>query len=119
MSRARRQAYTARDIIMADLGNPPRIADLAEMVGLSQRRLNEAFRLVFDASPVQCLMHWRLDMAYRLLATGELTVKQVAHRAGYAHVKQFLAGVRAPFRSSAHRYAGRRKGLPSISRQYE
>ena len=89
MSRARRQAYTARDIIMADLGNPPRIADLAEMVGLSQRRLNEAFRLVFDASPVQCLMHWRLDMAYRLLATGELTVKQVAHRAGYAHVSNF------------------------------
>jgi AraC-like DNA-binding protein len=89
MTRARRQAYAARDIIMADLGDPPRIADLAEMVGLSQRRLNEAFRLVFDASPLQCLVHWRLDMAYRLLAAGELTVKQVAHRAGYAHVSNF------------------------------
>ncbi len=89
MSRARRQAYAARDIIMADLGDPPRIADLAEMVGLSQRRLNEAFRLVFDASPLQCLVHWRLDMAHRLLAAGELTVKQVAHRAGYAHVSNF------------------------------
>lgn len=89
MTSARRQAYAARDIMMADLANPPRIADLAEMVGLSQRRLNEAFRLVFDASPLQCLVHCRLDMAYRLLAAGELTVKQVAHRAGYAHVSNF------------------------------
>lgn len=89
MTKARRHAYAARDIIMAELGAPPRIADLAEKVGLSQRRLNEAFLLVFDASPLQCVIHWRLDMAYRLLAAGDLSVKQVAHRAGYAHVSNF------------------------------
>jgi AraC-like DNA-binding protein len=88
-SPARRAAYAARDIVLADPANPPRIADLAETVGLSQRRLSEAFRLAFDASPQQCLVNWRLEMASRLLATGELTVKQVAFRAGYAHVSNF------------------------------
>jgi AraC-like DNA-binding protein len=88
-ARARRHAYAARDILMADLGNPPRIADLAEQVGVSQRQLNEAFHLVFDASPLNCLVQWRLDMAYRLLASGELSVKQVAWRAGYSHVSNF------------------------------
>jgi AraC-like DNA-binding protein len=88
-SPTRRAAYAARDIVLADPANPPRVADLAETVGLSQRRLNQAFRLAFDASPLQCLVRWRLEMACRWLATGELTVKQVAYRAGYAHVSNF------------------------------
>lgn len=87
--RGRRHALAARDIIMADLAHPPRISDLAQQVGLSQRRLNEIFREEFDGSPLQCLLRWRLDMARQLLADGELTVKQVAHMAGYAHVSNF------------------------------
>jgi AraC-like DNA-binding protein len=114
MSRARRQAHAARDIIMADLENPPRIADLAEMVGLSQRRLNEAFRLVFDSSPLQCLVHWRLDMAYRLLATGELTVKQVAHRAGYAHVSNFSLAFGRRFGHPPTATLGEKRGIACV-----
>lgn len=87
--RARRLALAAREIFEADPANPPRIGDVARQVGLSQRRLNEVFREVFDASPLQCLVHWRLDQARQLLAAGELTVKQVAHQAGYAHVSNF------------------------------
>jgi AraC-like DNA-binding protein len=87
--RGRKSALAARDIIMADLANPPRIADLAQQVGLSQRRLNEIFHEEFDGSPLQCLVRWRLDMARQLLASGERTVKQVAHMAGYAHVSNF------------------------------
>lgn len=49
--RSRRYANAARDLIMADLTNPPRIEDVAKQVGLSQRRLNEIFREVFQASP--------------------------------------------------------------------
>lgn len=114
MGKARRHAYAARDIIMADLGNPPRIADLAEMVGLSQRRLNEAFRLVFDASPVQCLTRWRLDMAYRLLATGELTVKQVAHRVGYAHVSNFSLAFARRFGHPPTGTPGKERGISCV-----
>lgn len=87
--RERRFAMAARDIMMADLANPPRIEDVAKMVGLSHRRLNEVFREVFDASPLQCLVGWRLDLARQLLIAGELTVKQVANKAGYAHVSNF------------------------------
>ena len=87
--RERRYALAARDILMADLSNPPHIADVAKQVGLSHRRLNEVFRDVFDASPLQCLMQWRMDYARALLAGGERTVKQVAYETGYAHVSNF------------------------------
>jgi AraC-like DNA-binding protein len=117
----RRYALTARDIIMADLANPPRIADLAHQVGLSQRRLNEIFHDEFDGSPLQCLVRWRLDMARQLLANSELTVKQVAHMAGYAHVSNFSlafsrrfghppSGVPEDEEASASRSTNRRRG---------
>nr|WP_246702097.1 helix-turn-helix transcriptional regulator [Xanthobacter sp. SG618] len=75
--------------MLADIAHPPRIEDVALAVGLSQRRLNEVFREVFEASPLQCMVRWRLDLARQLLASGELSVKQVAHRLGYAHVSNF------------------------------
>lgn len=86
---ARGQALAARDLMLADIAHPPRIEDVALAVGLSQRRLNEVFREVFEASPLQCMVRWRLDLARQLLASGELSVKQVAHRLGYAHVSNF------------------------------
>lgn len=87
--RARRLALAAREILMADPAHPPRIEEVAAQVGLSQRRLNEVFREVFGASPLQCLVRWRLDLARQWLGRGDLSVKQVAHRLGYAHASNF------------------------------
>ncbi|MQT14685.1 helix-turn-helix transcriptional regulator [Segnochrobactrum spirostomi] len=87
--RGRRAALAAREIFMANLADPPRIVDVARQVGLSHRRLNEVFRDVFGASPLQCLVRWRLDLAQHLLATGGMSVKQVAHQIGYAHASNF------------------------------
>lgn len=93
--RARRHALAAREILLADPAQPPRIEDVAVEVGLSQRRLNEVFHEVYGASPLQCLVQWRLDLARQWLRTGDLSVKQVAHRLGYAHASNFsLAFVR-------------------------
>jgi len=89
LSRDRRCGLAARDILMADLANPPRIEDLARQVGLSQRRLNEVFLDLFGVSPFGCLTQWRLDEARLLLARGDQSVKQVAHMMGYAHVSSF------------------------------
>ncbi len=89
VSSARRRAMAARDIMVADLSNPPRIADVARQVGLSQRQLDDVFKDVFDATPLQCLTMWRLDAARTVLARGDLSVKQVAYLMGYAHVSSF------------------------------
>ena len=101
--RSRRAALIARDILMSDLGNPPSMEELARNTGLSLHRLNELFRDMFGATPFQCLTQWRLDQARLLLLQGGLSVKQVAHLMGYAHVSSF-----------SHAYA-RRFGTPPTS----
>lgn len=102
---ARRRAQAAKDLIMANLSDPPRIEDVARQVGLSQRHLAELFQDMFGASPLQCLTQWRLEEGQALLARGDLSVKQVAHRMGYAHVSSF-----------SYAYA-RRYGHPPSSRR--
>ncbi len=88
-SRERRAALAARDRLLADLADPPSIEALARDCGLSQRRLNALFLDLFGATPFQCLTRWRLEQARSLLADGALSVKQIAHLTGYAHVSSF------------------------------
>lgn len=88
-SGSRRAVMAARDLLMSDLCNPPSMEDLARNVGVSQHRLNELFREIFGATPFQCLTQWRLDQARVMLSSGDLSVKQVAHLMGYAHVSSF------------------------------
>lgn len=84
-----RCALAARDILKENLASPPSIAELAQRVGLSQRRLNDVFRTLFGAGPFQCLTEWRLDEARHLLETTDLTVKEVAYAMGYTHLSSF------------------------------
>lgn len=87
--RDRKAAMAAYDLIREHLTSPLQIEDIARQVGLSQRRLAEAFRDLFGASPFQCLTQWRLDAARDLLEQGDLSVKQIAYSMGYAHVSSF------------------------------
>lgn len=92
-----RCALAARDILRANLADPPTIADLARRVGLSQRRLNEAFRAVFGAGPYRCLTDWRLSQARHLLENTDLSVKEIAHTMGYTHLSSFSHAYRRRF----------------------
>lgn len=85
-----RKAMMARDIIMAELADPPDAESLARRVGLSQRRLNEVFRDLYGDSVFKCLAKWRLQMARDLLLDNELPIKMVAHQVGYSHVNNFI-----------------------------
>lgn len=85
----RRCAYEAREIMMHDPRSPPFIADVARMVGVSQRKLIDIFREVFGATPLQCLVLWRLERARALLQEGNLSVKQVSYMVGYNYESNF------------------------------
>ncbi|MTW21927.1 helix-turn-helix domain-containing protein [Allochromatium palmeri] len=84
-----RQARMARDILMAELTDPPSVEQLARRVGLNQKRLNAVFRDLYGAGVFQCLTRWRMDEARALLTEGEVPIKQIAQRLGYAHTNNF------------------------------
>ena len=97
LSADRRKALAAREILMANLGQPPAISNLARQVGLSQRRLNEVFRELYGDTVFRCLTRWRLEHAQALLLSEEMPLKEIAYRMGYSHLNNFILAFNRQF----------------------
>ncbi|EPX75594.1 hypothetical protein Salmuc_00082 [Salipiger mucosus DSM 16094] len=96
---ADRLARDAHALLSARPEDPPSLAEIAAEVGVSARRLGEAYRIEFGCSYNAALQQVRLEAICAALREG-MPIKVVAHRFGYSSVSNF---------SSAFR---RRTGLP-------
>ena len=80
----------ARARLLADMRRPPTLGDLAAAVGLSEKRLNAGFRVLFGVTVFEALRNERLDHASLVFQSGAVTIKEVAFRVGYNHVTNFI-----------------------------
>lgn len=87
--RDRQLAQRARERLMANLGRPPLVQDLARSVGIGQRRLNRLFQIFYGGTVLQCLGQWRMDYAKTMLRADLIPIKELAFRLGYDHVHNF------------------------------
>jgi AraC-like DNA-binding protein len=85
------------DLLRSDLGRLPPLETLAGAVGLSQRQLAHAFRASTGLTVLEWVIKQRLEVASQLLAEGSLPIKEISHRAGYAHVPSFSAAFTRQF----------------------
>lgn len=81
--RTREQVRAARDILLEAMHDPPSLAELARLTGLNATKLTSAFRAEFGASVFAYLQEHRLQLAHRLIDSGETTVAEAAYRVGY------------------------------------
>lgn len=73
---------------LAEGGAPPTLAELAALVGLSTRQLTRGFRASRDMSIGTHIERRRIDNA-RTLLQGDLGLKEIAHRMGFASPSAF------------------------------
>lgn len=74
----------------------PTIADIAVLLGISRRHLTRLFRLSTGQTIHTFLSEVRLRKAMRLLATTQLSVKEIAHKVGFSTT----GGLTATFRTA-------------------
>ena len=63
---------------------PLRVAELAEMAGMSPSHFNRVYRTALGASPIDWLRHYRISQAKRRLLESTDPIKEVARQVGYA-----------------------------------
>ena len=80
----------ACELLLCSLAKPPNIEALAREIGLSQRRLSDAFRTTTGMTILEWVLEQKLMLACRLLKDGSMTVKEVAFWIGYAHRTSFV-----------------------------
>ena len=73
----------AREILVAAMSEPPSLDALAQQVGLNVRKLSSGFRCLYGTSVFGFLQEYRLEQAYQLISTGEMSVSQAAFHVGY------------------------------------
>ena len=66
------------------------LAELAESANLSRSYLCRLFKVEIGVSPAQYLQMLRMKTAGRLLATTQMSIKQVMLAAGYTHKSLFV-----------------------------
>lgn len=115
-AREREAVTTARRLLLLDMRRPPGLGELAEAVGLSEKRLNACFRSEFGSTVFEVLRNHRLEHARIALESGAAPLKQIAWRVGYNHVSNFINAYTARYGAPPRRHAESRTQMPASVR---
>ncbi|WP_332688796.1 AraC family transcriptional regulator [Devosia sp.] len=104
-----RRVREARELLVADLQNPPDLVGLAAAVGLRAKRLNQGFRQIYGTTVFDHLLDVRMATARNMLDDGlDMPLKQLAWAMGYRQASNFISAFRGRFGISPGAYGRRR-----------
>ena len=90
--------YAARDILLQNAVSPPLLTELAQQVDLSETKLTQGFRQVFNTSVFNYLHNYRLEQACQLLKTDSLNIQEIAQSVGYSSFSSFTKAFKKKFK---------------------
>lgn len=93
------------DQLLTSLSETSSLSELAGSVGLSERRLTDAFREVYGGTVFEVMRNLRLEEARKLLEQKSMATKEVAWAVGYQHVSNFTNAFTDKFGTSPAKYA--------------
>jgi transcriptional regulator GlxA family with amidase domain len=101
MMQARTPALVATIRLMRqNIETPLAMDELSQAVGYSRRHLERLFRVAFGRSPGAFYRDLRLDFGRSLLATTDMTLREVSIASGFSTVSHFSKSFRARYHDS-------------------
>lgn len=94
----------AKEIVIANMTEPPSLTDLAKEVGLSLKRLKEGFKQIYGDSVYSFLFDYKMEYARRLLDSGQYNVNEIGLRIGYSTSSHFIAAFRKKYGTTPKKY---------------
>lgn len=94
----------AKDIIINRMTEPPSLQELAEMAGLSLRKLKEGFKQIYGATVYQFLFDYKMEVSRRLLESGESNVNEVGLKVGYSTASHFISAFKKKYGTTPKKY---------------
>ena len=91
------QIYAARELLLANLEQPPSSLELAKRVGISDRTLRRGFHELFGKTVFDYLTEQRMTQAEQWLREKARTVAEVAAIVGYSNPSHFTAAFKRQF----------------------
>ena len=87
----------AKQIILAEMKNPPSLAELAKEVGLNIKKLKTDFREYYGVPVYTYLLNYKMEIAKTLLQENQLNVNEIASYLGYSASTHFIVAFKKKF----------------------
>lgn len=104
-----RRTLQVTDYIQAHLDQPIKLADLAEVVGISQFHFSRLFKQSMGMTPHRYLLEQRVEQAKRLLTATKLTILEIALQCGFSSQSHLTTNFKEVTKTTPSRYRKSRK----------
>ncbi len=94
----------AKDIIISRMAEPPSLQELSEEIGLNLKKLKEGFKQIYGDSVYSFLFDYKMEVARKLLETGEHNVNEVGLKVGYSTSSHFIAAFKKKYSTTPKKY---------------
>ncbi len=95
----------AKEIIIARMAEPPTLAELADEIGLSLKKLKDGFKEVYGDSVYSFLFDYKMDYARKLLETNQYNVNEIGLKVGYSTSSHFIAAFKKKYGTTPKKYS--------------
>jgi AraC-like DNA-binding protein len=94
----------AKEIIIANMAEPPGLQELADEIGLSLKKLKMGFKQIYGDTVYGFLFDYKMDYARKLLDSGSYNVNEVGLKIGYSTGSHFIAAFKKKFATTPKKY---------------
>ncbi len=94
----------AKDIVIANMAEPPSLQELSREIGLSLKKLKEGFKQIYGDSVYSFLFDYKMEFARKLLDSGDYNVNEVGLKVGYSTSSHFIAAFKKKFGTTPKKY---------------
>ena len=94
----------AKEIILANMAEPPGLQSLADEVGLTLKKLKTGFKQIYGDTVYGFLFDYKMDSARKLLDSGSYNVTEVGLKIGYSTGSHFIAAFKKKFGTTPKKY---------------
>ncbi|HSD09317.1 helix-turn-helix transcriptional regulator [Flavobacterium sp.] len=94
----------AKEIIIANMAEPPGLQELADEIGLTLKKLKMGFKQIYGDTVYGFLFDYKMDYARKLLDSGSYNVNEVGLKIGYSTGSHFIAAFKKKFGTTPKKY---------------
>lgn len=87
----------ARDFLVKEHADPPKIATLSRRLGVNRNKLFYGFKALYGVTIAEFIQDQRLQESKRLLRHTNLPISEIAHRVGFSHQSNFATAFKKHF----------------------
>ncbi|MES2812231.1 MAG: AraC family transcriptional regulator [Bacteroidota bacterium] len=94
----------AKEIIIANMAEPPGLQELADLVGLNLKKLKMGFKQIYGDTVYGFLFDYKMEQARNLLDSGSYNVNEAGLKIGYSTGSHFIAAFKKKFGTTPKKY---------------